>query len=160
LQINNIIIENDYTIIASAINKKEHINKYGKLAENVYQLSLSYVIERSIFALDDKKSSDEPVSIIIEKRGKKEDNELKDYFNKILQRGTGYVDTLRLNLHRLEMGFKDKKEDISGLQLADLLAYPIARYFIDKDRANPAFELLKAKFYMKNNKNFGMKEFP
>ena len=43
--------------------------------------------------------------------------------------------------------FKEKKEDINGLQIADLFAYPIARFIIDPLRANPAFEILRHKIY-------------
>ncbi len=38
-----------------------------------------------------------------------------------------------------------KKENINGLQLADLIAYPIARYIIEPERANPSFEIFKNK---------------
>lgn len=159
-KINKMILDNDYTVFASAINKDKHIKKYGKLAQNVYEISLSFVIERVIFAMDDKNASSEPLMIIIEKRGKAEDNDLKDYFNKLLQRGTGYIDRYRLDKHNLEIDFRNKIDGVNGLQIADLLAYPIARYIIDKDRANPAFDILEGKFYMKKGKNYGLKEFP
>ena len=42
----------DYTIIGVGINKEEHIKKYGKQAHDPYSLSLSFVIERTIFFLD------------------------------------------------------------------------------------------------------------
>ena len=56
--------------------------------------------------------------------------------------------------------FKSKKENINGLQLADLVAYPTARYVIEPNRANPAFEVFKDKIYTKNNKRYGLKIFP
>jgi hypothetical protein len=159
-RINSMINAGDYTIIASAIHKDKHIKKYGKLAQNIYEISLSFVIERAMFALDDKQVQSDSLKIIIEKRGKTEDNKLKDYFNKLLQRGTGYIDKNRMLRHNLEIEFRDKKENIEGLQLADLLAYPIARYVLDKQRANPAYDLLEAKFYYRDGKNYGLKEFP
>jgi len=159
-RINNLITNNEFIIVASAINKIKFIRKYGKLAQNIYEISLSFIIERTIFALDDSKSQNEPLHIIIERRGKNEDNKLKDYFNKLLQRGTGYVDRKRLEKHLIHFEFFDKQANIEGLQIADLLAYPISRYIIDKERANPAFEILSSKFYKKRERLYGLKEYP
>jgi hypothetical protein len=58
------------------------------------------------------------------------------------------------------MAFKDKQQDISGLQLSDLVAYPIARYVLDPERANPAFDIVKQKFYKQGIKRYGLKVFP
>ena len=158
--LNEIISNMDYLVIASAINKEKHIKKYGKLADNVYEIGLSFIIERSIFALDDRAGNNSELKVIIEKRGKKEDNQLRDYFNKLLQRGTYYVSRTRLKKHNIELEFRDKKEDYTGLQIADLLAYPLARYIMDKERANPTFEVFKDKIYSKDGKMYGLKEFP
>jgi len=55
---------------------------------------------------------------------------------------------------------RDKRKNINGLQLADLAAYPIARYVNDKERANPSFDIIKPKIYSKGTKLYGLKEFP
>jgi hypothetical protein len=44
--------------------------------------------------------------------------------------------------------------------MADLVAYPIARYVIDKTRGNPAYDLIDKKIYRKNGINYGLKIFP
>ena len=44
--------------------------------------------------------------------------------------------------------------------LADLIAYPIARYILEPDRINPSFEAFKNKFYEKAGKRYGLKIFP
>jgi hypothetical protein len=54
----------------------------------------------------------------------------------------------------------NKKQNINGLQLADLIAYPIARYCMDKDRANPAFDIIKSKIYARGSKRYSLKIFP
>ena len=56
--------------------------------------------------------------------------------------------------------FKSKSENLVGLQIADLIAYPIARYTLDKERANPAFELIANNIYMKDGKRYGLIIFP
>ena len=98
--------------------------------------------------------------IIIERRGKKEDKKLEEHFQRLLARGTGYVLPQRLKEYQLKITFKSKKENINGLQLADLIAYPIARYVIEPNRANPAFEQIESKIYTKNRRRYGLKIFP
>lgn len=159
-QINKLISTGEYTIFASAIRKDDYIKTYGKLSNDIYELSLSFIIERTVFYLDSLPDSHKEFHIIIEKRGKKEDKKLDEHFQRLLARGTGYVSANRLKALKLKIVFSDKKENINGLQLADLLAYPIARYVIDKNRANPAFDLLVTKFYTKRGKLYGLKIFP
>lgn len=159
-QINKLISTGEYTIFASAIRKDNYIKTYGKLSNDVYELSLSFIIERTVFYLDSLPDTNKELHIIIEKRGKKEDKKLDEHFQRLLARGTGYVSANRLKALKLKIVFSDKKENINGLQLTDLLAYPIARYVIDKNRANPAFDLLVKKFYAKRGKLYGLKIFP
>jgi hypothetical protein len=43
--------------------------------------------------------------------------------------------------------FADKKTNLTGLQLADLVARPLGVNYLRPAQANQAFELLKRKFY-------------
>lgn len=158
--LNKAIQENDYAVIASAIQKDNYIKKFGRLSNDVYELALSFIIERAIFYLDDINDREKNLEIIIEKRGKKEDKQLEEHFQRLLARGTGYVIPQRLKDYNLEITFKSKRENINGLQLADLIAYPIARYVIEPNRSNPAFEQVETKIYNKNGKRYGLKIFP
>lgn len=125
-----------------------------------YEIALSFIIERAIFCLDEKKNETKQLEIIIEKRGKKEDKRLDEHFQRLLARGTGYVSAERLQEVQTHILFQDKKENSNGLQLTDLLAYPIARYVIEPKRANPAFDVLQNKIYKKGTKRYGLKIFP
>lgn len=158
--LNQIIETTSYEIISSAIDKEKHLKKYGLLTDNVYQISLSFVLERSIFCLDTKTVDNKRLTIGIEKRGKKEDNELRAHFQKLLQVGTYFVSRDRISAYQTSIHFRDKKEDVVGLQISDLIAYPIARHVLDSERANPAFEILESKFYKKGTKRYGLKIFP
>ncbi|MGI4761283.1 MAG: DUF3800 domain-containing protein [Janthinobacterium lividum] len=144
--INNLITNSPYTIIASAIHKERHIKSYGTIADDPYEIALSFVVERSIFALDAMPEPEKQLSIVLEMRGGKEDKKLTQHFEKLLARGAGYINAERLAAYKITLQLKSKKENINGLQLSDLVAYPIARYVLDPNRANPAFDLLKAKF--------------
>lgn len=158
--INQIIQNSKYRIISSAINKAKYIKMYGRLSNDVYELSLSFIIERAIFSLDEVNNVEKHLEIVIEKRGNKEDRKLAEHFQRLMSRGTNYVSAQRLKDVNMKIVFKDKKENINGLQLADLVAYPIARYVIDPKRANPAYDILNNKIYNKNGKKYGLKVFP
>ncbi len=158
--LNTAIGTHQYTIIASAIRKDYYINRFGRLSDDVYEIALSFMVERTVFYLDEKKKQGIELEIIIEKRGKKEDKKLAEHFQRLLSRGTTYVKSERLKGYSMKISFKNKKENINGLQLADLIAYPVARYVIEPKRANPAFELIEQKIYSKNGKRYGLKIFP
>lgn len=158
--VNNMISKSDYTIITSAIQKENYIKRYGRLSDDVYEIALSFVLERAIFYLDDTREENNSLQIVIEQRGKKEDQKLSQHFNTLLARGTGYVNATRIWNYGINISFQKKKDDIVGLQVADLIAYPIARYVLDPERANPAFEIFQNKFYSKKGKRYGLKIFP
>ena len=160
--LNQILGEADFTIIGAGINKDEHTKKYGKEAKDPYSLSLSFVIERLIFLLDnlDKKAD---VDIKIEQRGKKEDTLLLAHFNSILDRGTYFVTRERLRERITSFKFCTKRENITGLQIADLSAYPSARYVINPKEPYVPFDILKGKIYCNKKREFegwGLKVFP
>lgn len=159
-QLNECISKAKFTIITSVINKDNYIKRYGTLSNDVYEMCLSFIIERAVFYLDDIHDKNKCLDIVIEKRGKKEDKRLEEHFQKLMSRGTGYVTADRLKKYNLNITFRSKKENINGLQLADLIAYPISTYAIDQNRANPAFDVFKDKFYFKNGRRYGFKMFP
>jgi len=160
VNLNQLVSISNYEIICSAIDKQKYVFRYGRLSNDVYEISLSFIIERAIFSLDAKKESNKSLEVIIECRGKKEDNKLNMHFQRLCSRGTGFVDPLRLNNYNISISFKRKNENITGLQLSDLIAYPIARFVLDSARANPSFDILKSKIYSKDGKLFGLKIFP
>ncbi len=158
-QLDNIIETANYNIIAAAIKKEKYIKLYGKLSDDVYEISLSFIIERAIFYLDSLKNGKVSLTISIEKHGLNEDKKLAEHFQRILARGTGYINAKRMSKYDLTINFRNKKENINGLQLADLVAYPIARHILEPDRINPAFDVFKAKFYTTEAKMYGLKIF-
>ena len=158
-ELNKIIAGSSYTIIASAIQKDRFIEKFGKLQDDVYEVALSFVIEQAIVALNSMEAETN-LSIVIEKRGKKEDKQLDDHFQRIVGKGTGKLTAEEVNKSNPTFTFKNKRENINGLQLADLVAYPIARYVIEPNRANPAFDVLESKIYRTNGGLDGLRIYP
>ena len=157
--INHILTSSNYKIISSAIDKINFIKKYGKLEDDVYEIALSFILERTIFCLDEMGDCTS-LEIIIEKRGKKEDAKLATHLHKLNQIGTYYVDSERMKKYAIKHKFLNKNENNNGLQVSDLLAYPIARKIINPEGVNVSYELIKDKFYTKNGKRYGLKVFP
>jgi len=79
-------------------------------------------------------------------------SQLKQQVEKLLMVGTFYVTPERLKGYNIKVEFRDKRQNVNSLQISDLIAYPIARYCMDKKRANPAFEIIKSKIYSKGGK--------
>ena len=161
-RINTIFGEGNYTIVCCSILKEAYIRRYGKLSD-VYAISLSFIIERAVFLLDNVKKITHlelELHVIAERRGAKEDKCLLDYYNELMDRGTYFVSSKKLRGHFKSFQFKKKSEDIIGLQIADLVAYPITRYVLDKKAANPAFEVIKEKIYTQKGKIHGLKIHP
>lgn len=160
--LNLILRESEYFIIGAGINKEEHIKKYGKGAKNPYALALSFVIERLIFCLD-KADRDAQVEIFAEERGKNEDHLLLSHYNSTVDRGTYYVNPERLKRKISEFGFYSKRENIIGLQVADLCAYPLARNILNPDEPYIPFQIIKNKIYCTEKGEYdgwGLKIFP
>ena len=160
--VNSILSENDYTIVCCSVLKEPYIRRYGKLSD-VYAISLSFIIERTVFLLDaiqKKVATPLEMLVIAEQRGKKEDNGLLDYYNELMNKGTYFVNKKRLKSYFKSFEFRKKQDDITGLQIADLVAYPVTRYVIDPKAANPAFEIVKNKIYTQGGKMHGLKIHP
>jgi hypothetical protein len=98
--------------------------------------------------------------IFAEKRGKKEDAGLLRYYNEVLDRGTYFVTSKRIKDYFKSFTFSNKKDNIVGLQIADLTAYPITRHVLDEETPNKSFDAIESKIYTQNGKQHGLKIFP
>ena len=160
--LDNLIKNSKFKIIASAINKDKLIQLYGPRADNPYNMSLSFILERSIFYTDNIGCSS--VGIIAESRGKKEDNHLFTQYQLILSNGTRYITNERFKNKIKSFKFINKSENNIGTQIADLVAYPIATKIIYPDRINLAFEVFEDKIYRQfpnsDYLGYGLKVFP
>lgn len=100
------------------------------------------------------------LDVVVEIRGKKEDANLLSYFNQLLDKGTYWVSSERMKQHINSFKFKPKKDNINGLQVADLVAYPITRYVLDPEMVNLAFDVLKWNIFTDGGKLLGLKVLP
>ncbi|MGM9853969.1 MAG: DUF3800 domain-containing protein [Muribaculaceae bacterium] len=162
--IEKILSRNGAYVIVSCTILKEQLSKFCVRGEehDVYGLSLSYLIERSIFCVDNETSSDSmpEISIVVERRGRKEDNKLLNYYNGLRNRGTKWVAADRLRALIRVFGFNNKKDNVIGLQIADLIAYPVIIHLLYPERCNPSYEVVKHNIFQDKGVLLGQKVIP
>lgn len=162
--IEKILSRNNAYIIVSCTILKEQLSKFCVRGEedDVYGLSLSYLIERSIFSVDNeiKENTLPEISIVVERRGKKEDNKLLNYYNGLRNRGTKWVEPNRLRARISDFSFNNKKDNIIGLQVADLIAYPVTIHLLQPERYNPSYEAIKHNIFQDKGFLLGQKVIP
>src|SRR5260370_18150181 len=117
----------DFKIVACVIRKQEHLKKYGLHAVDPYMLSLSILIERFIFECGSAGGS-----VIAEARDATLNNALELAFLYLKIRGTSYVSASKVQRRIHSFTIRYKKENITGLQLADVCATPIGRHAIGR----------------------------
>lgn len=118
----------DYMTVACAIKKDEHLSPYGLNALDPYLVSLNVLVERFCFEIGDNDEG----QIIAEKRGPTLDNELELAWLNLKISGTQYLRAADIQKRINQLTLRDKKANIAGLQLADLVVSPIGRYVIGK----------------------------
>ncbi len=159
-QLSDLMKNLPYTLIAVAIDKKKHKARYS-FPDNPYLISLKFAMERlyKFFA----GVTVGKIRIGAETRGKNEDRELKAAFFDILTEGTEYISSEQFKELNIGLEFVKKSKNVIGNQLADLAAYPIARYVINPEKPNPAIKSLERKFFVSGYgyaKGTGLKIFP
>ncbi len=148
------IIENaEFTVISCVIDKLKHKEKYAT-PDNPYELSMRVCIERFNYFLKENGVDESEINyIIVEQRGKNEDNDLELAFRRICE-------TQKYNL-RLRMA--NKQTNCAGLQVADLIARPIGLNTLRPEQSNRGFEIVAKKLRtdkLGNYKNYGLKVLP
>lgn len=150
-KINAVLSKLEYKILACAIKKDEHFKKYGLAAIDPYMLSMDCIVERFVFELEEINQSG---IIIAESRNSILDNELELAFLNLKVRGTSYVSASRVKKAVSQLSIKDKKENIAGLQIADLIASPIGRSILAK-RNKIDYTMIEGKYRNKDGKYMG-----
>lgn len=117
------IEEQDYCIITVVIDKKAHIERYGKAAYHPYHYCLAALLERYCGFLNFYNAQGD---VLAESRGGTEDQQLKRAYQRLCREGTRQRDSkfFQRALTSSQIKIKPKSANIAGLQLADLLAHP------------------------------------
>lgn len=149
------IQDSPFTIISTGIDKRLLQEQYVNPA-NPYELGLEYCLERLYRFLGEKNQKGRVTYIVIESRMDNQNKELDQAFQKIIERNKGLQDQ-----YPLKLIFGDKKANSVGLQIADLIAYPIGRYVLKPQEENLAFKIVEQKLHkFPNYLQKGLKIFP
>lgn len=155
----------EYTVISVCIDKKRHKEMYRTWRYDPYHYCLAIMLERYVFFLERIKGMGD---VMAESRGGKEDNRLKDSFVRLWDTGTDYISPERFQsvLTSKQLKVKPKSSNISGLQLADIIAHTsrdeILRWqkLLDKDTtlfADCMIGILQKKYDQENGIIYGRK---
>jgi hypothetical protein len=117
----------NFKLVASVIRKQDHLKKYGLQAIDPYMLSLSILVERFIFECGSVGGS-----IVAEARNPTLNNALELAFLDLKIRGTRFVSAAKVQKRIHNFSIRDKRENIAGLQLADVCATPIGRHVLGR----------------------------
>lgn len=146
-----------FSLFVTCIRKQTHFDRYGRNAVSPYDLALEFTMERVVHFLEGMNETCLP--LIAEARGKKEDADLERVFYKIMANGTSFQPAEQFKNLSCPLEFRSKRDNIAGIQIADLSAYPCARYVLDQSTKNPAYDVVKKHLYNRAGVS-GWKVFP
>jgi len=124
-KLNQLISELNITIIACAIKKQQHMDRYGLDAVDPYSLSLNILAERFCFDIGGK--SAQKGKIIAEARDPTLNAQLELAWLNVKISGTHYLQAIDINNRIESLILKTKEDKIAGLEIADAIVTPIAR---------------------------------
>jgi hypothetical protein len=136
-EITDLINQHPFDVIACVMRKLDHLNKYQDAANDPYLFSFDNIFNRVIFTLPRHNKC----KIYPEKRDNLENKRLELSFERIKTTGTKFITPHEVRSKVSEFELKDKKENISGLQVADLLVTPIGRQMMGKPPKPPGNEI-------------------
>ena len=118
-----------YSVVACAIRKDRHLGRYGVAALDPYLLSLDILVERFCFDIDRGSAGG---VIIAENRDPTLDRQLDLAWLNLKIQGTQLIQATEIQDRIFALNIRSKKDNIAGLQLADLVVSPIGRHILGK----------------------------
>lgn len=152
-----LIEESKYRVFTVVIDKREHKQRYAVWQFQPYHYCMTIMLERYVLWL---KRSNSVGDVLAESRGRKENKQLSKSHRRLYLHGTSHVANtiFQSSLTSIEIKLKRKTENISGLQIADLIANPACRDLICERTSVPmtarfgkkVAEILKQSKYLRN----------
>jgi len=141
-ELNALMQSLEYQIVACVIRKDVHLTRYGVAALDPYLLSLDILVERFCFEIGNRSSNG---LIMVEKRDPTLDRELELAWLNLKIQGTRYIPARTVVERITGLVARDKRDNIAGLQLADLVVSPIGRFVLGKS-VHEDFRVIESKF--------------
>lgn len=155
----------EYIVCTVCIDKKRHKDSYTVWRYDPYHYCLAVLLERFVLFL---KRCSAVGDVMAESRGGKEDRRLKDSFAGLWQNGTEFISDsiFQQFLTSKKLKVKPKTANVSGLQLADLLAHPSRSEILHEQNllkrrmgafAEKIIDIIKDKYDQDGKRVFGKK---
>jgi hypothetical protein len=112
-----------YRIITAVIDKLEHRQREEAWQHHPYHYCQAVLLERYVSSME---KVGKVGDVLAESRGTRPDRELREAYQEIYTQGTEWVgpELFQKCLTSKELKLRRKSDNIAGLQLADLIAYP------------------------------------
>ncbi len=136
-------------ILITCVVDKARLSKSEGAGSNPYHVALGFCLDALRSFLAEKAQDHLKTHVVVECRGRKEDAELELEFRRICDGNNATNKNLPF-----DVVFADKKTNLTGLQVADLVARPIGLNYIRPNQPNQAFEILRRKFYCDGGRDF------
>ena len=151
--LNAVIEKSRMNVIASVIDKNLLAGE-SDISNNPYEIALLFCMELLVEHLLRKGQLGKMVHVVFESRGKGEDSDLELEFRRICaNQGSWNRGNIDFGQIEFEPVFVSKAANSIGLQLADLVARPIALSILRPNQSNRAYDIIKPKIWE-------MKKFP
>ncbi len=143
-----LIEEAKFHVVAVVIDKMAMRSAFGESAAHPYHIGLGFLLQRYAGYLNHINRIGD---VMAEARGGKEDRLLQESYTRVYEHGIWGVTSgtyFQSSLSSRQLKYQQKKANISGLQLADLLGHPakmwVLRYYrrIDENPAPFAAQLM------------------
>lgn len=126
-----LISQAEFVAIAVVIDKLPHFAKGYRSRRDPYHYCLEVLLERYVGILEMCNATGD---VMAEARYKEADQQLRTEFESIYTAGTRFCERQKFehSLTSAKLKIKPKSKRIAGLQLADLVAYPLSRQVLEK----------------------------
>jgi len=141
-RLNRLMDELEYKVVACVVRKEEHLQRYGVAALDPYMLSLDILVERFSMEIGNVQNGG---MIIAEKRGGVLDRQMELAWINLKVQGTQYMQATDIRRRIQALHLRGKRENVAGLQLADLVVSPIGRKVLGKE-AREDWNIIERKF--------------
>lgn len=128
------------TVVAVVIDKPAYVARYHQPA-SPYDYAMETGLERVFRFLEGCGQNGRPTPIIVERRGRREDNDLELAFRRVCDGSNALSRNFPFQLVMIP-----KTSNSPGLQLTDLMARPVGIHHLRPDQPNRAYDIIDSKF--------------
>lgn len=149
-EINSLMRELDYRVVACVIHKKAHVDRYGPRAADPYHFAVEVVAERLCYETGYATGGS---LMVAERRGPLLDQRLLAAWETLRARGNEHLSGRDIAARIASFVLRDKADNVAGLQLADLVVTPIGRRCAGKP-THEDWEIIESKLRRDGQGNY------